>query len=86
MLSQAGKKIEVSVATYLGVWDTQEWQLEQEIEQESNHAGRSYALIIRDHVWDVLEAWPDGAQKDFHALAASGSLNTTDRSVLNKSS
>lgn len=46
----------------LRIWYAQEWKLEQEVEQESNHSGSSDTLIFGYSVGYVGKAWPDSCE------------------------
>lgn len=62
--------------SYLCVWDAQEWQLQEEVQQESNHSTGLDTFVIGDVVGDVCKAWPDGCEQNFHALSSGCGLNT----------
>lgn len=68
--------LESEEVLHFGVWDAQEGQLEQEIEQETDHFVGLDAFVQWDVVGDLREAGPDGCEKDSHALSACGSLDT----------
>lgn len=61
---------------HLGVWNTKEWQLKNEVEHVANHACGGDALAFGDGVRDVLEAWPDCCKQHNHTLASSRGLYT----------
>ena len=60
----------------LGVRDAQEWNLEQEVQEETNHAAGSDALTDGDVVGNVGKAGPDGCEQNSHALAPRCRLDT----------
>ena len=62
--------------TYLGVGDTQEGKLKQEVQQEANHALRVDAFAFGDVVLDVGKAGPGGREQDCHALSTGRRLHT----------
>lgn len=66
----------LAATPYLGVRDTQEGNLKQEVEQKANHSSCGDTLTVWYFVGDVGKAWPDGSEQYGHALTASRGLNT----------
>jgi hypothetical protein len=60
----------------LGIRNTQEWQLEQEVQYEGAHASSGDTLVFRNVIWNVLKAWPYRCEQDFHTLTTGGGLDT----------
>lgn len=60
----------------LCVWDTEEWNLQQEIQQETDHPSSSDTFIQWNVIRNVRKAWPDRCEKNGHTLAAGGCLNS----------
>lgn len=61
-----------------GVRNAEEGQLQQEIQDKTNHSGGADALRYGDVVLDVGEGGPNGCEQDCHALAASCCLHAAD--------
>lgn len=69
-------RLESEEVLNLGIWNTQEWELEQKVQYEAAHACSGDTLVVRNVIRDVLEAWPYRCEQDFHTLTTGGGLDT----------
>lgn len=60
----------------LGVRNTEERKLEQEIEHKSDHSCSGDTLVERDVIGDSGKARPDGCEQNSHTLTTSRGLDT----------
>ena len=74
--NRRNKALESEEILHLCVRNTQKRKLQQEIQQEGDHACTGNTLVRSDIVRDILEAGPDGCEEHFHALAACSRLHT----------